>query len=218
MLNVCAPAEAVLIVFFVLLCPQGVWKARKIINPEYFEDLQPFRMTPIKAVGLELWSMTSDIYFDNFIITSHKEVADRWAADSWGLKKLVASANEVSKGEREHGAAACQTLALLLCAYDLVEAVKCLRRGFTNAYSLLSPSGPLSFCAPIHQPGIFAQLTIAAEERPWLWVIYILTVGLPVSLAVLFCWPKVPRTKWDTCVYCVFSDRQFKQSFNGTSL
>lgn len=53
-------------------------------------------MTPFSAVGLELWSMTSDIYFDNFIITSHKEVADRWASDSWGLKKLVASANEVS--------------------------------------------------------------------------------------------------------------------------
>uniref|UniRef100_A0A672I1B1 Calmegin n=1 Tax=Salarias fasciatus TaxID=181472 RepID=A0A672I1B1_SALFA len=113
---------------------QGVWKPRKIINPEYFEDLQPFRMTPFRALGLELWSMTSDIYFDNFIITSHKEVADRWASDSWGLKKLVASANE---------------------------------------------------------PGIFAQLMIAAEERPWLWVIYILTVGLPVGLAVLFCWPKV---------------------------
>ncbi len=39
--------------------------------------------------------MTSDIYFDNFMITSEKEVADRWAADSWGLKKLVASSNEV---------------------------------------------------------------------------------------------------------------------------
>ncbi|KAM7008629.1 calmegin isoform 2-T2 [Tautogolabrus adspersus] len=112
---------------------QGVWKPRKIDNPDYFEDLQPFRMTPFKALGLELWSMTSDIYFDNFIITSHKEVADRWASDSWGLKKLVASANE---------------------------------------------------------PGIFAQLTLAAEERPWLWVIYILTVGLPVGLVVLFCWPK----------------------------
>uniref|UniRef100_A0A7N8XIG1 Calmegin n=1 Tax=Mastacembelus armatus TaxID=205130 RepID=A0A7N8XIG1_9TELE len=112
---------------------QGVWKPRKIDNPEYFEDLQPFRMTPFKALGLELWSMTSDIYFDNFIITSHKEVADRWASDSWGLKKLVASANE---------------------------------------------------------PGIFAQLMMAAEERPWLWVIYILTVGLPLGLAVLFCWPK----------------------------
>ncbi|XP_063739590.1 calmegin isoform X1 [Eleginops maclovinus] len=112
---------------------QGVWKPRRVDNPDYFEDLHPFRMTPFKAVGLELWSMTSEIYFDNFIITSHKEVADRWASDSWGLKKLVASANE---------------------------------------------------------PGIFAQLTIAAEERPWLWVIYILTVGLPIGLAVLFCWPK----------------------------
>lgn len=112
---------------------QGVWKPRRMANPEYFEDLQPFRMTPVRALGLELWSMTSDIYFDNFIITSEKEVADRWASDSWGLKKLVASANE---------------------------------------------------------PGIFAQLMIAAEERPWLWVIYILTVALPVGLTILFCWPK----------------------------
>ncbi|XP_061764500.1 calmegin isoform X2 [Nerophis ophidion] len=119
---------------------QGVWKPRKINNPEYFEDLQPFRMTPFKAVGLELWSMTSDIYFDNFIITSHKEVSDRWASDSWGLKKLVASANE---------------------------------------------------------PGMFAQLMMAAEERPWLWVVYILTVGLPLGLVVLFCWPK----KSDDYVY-----------------
>ncbi|XP_062333697.1 calmegin isoform X2 [Osmerus eperlanus] len=112
---------------------QGVWSPRKIPNPDFFEDLHPFQMEAFRAVGLELWSMTSDIYFDNFIITSHKEVADRWASDSWGLKKLVASANE---------------------------------------------------------PGVFAQLTLAAEERPWLWVVYILTVGLPIGLAVLFCWPK----------------------------
>ncbi|XP_064190611.1 calmegin [Anguilla rostrata] len=112
---------------------QGVWRPRKISNPDYYEDLNPFRMTAFSAVGLELWSMTSDIYFDNFIITQDKEVADRWASDSWGLKKLVASANE---------------------------------------------------------PGVITQLTMAAEERPWLWIIYILTVGLPVGLLVLFCWPK----------------------------
>lgn len=77
------------------MCTQGVWSPRKILNPDHFEDLEPFKMTSFGAVGLELWSMTSDIYFDNFIITAEKEVADRWAADSWGLKKLVASANEV---------------------------------------------------------------------------------------------------------------------------
>lgn len=32
---------------------------------------------------------------------------------------------------------------------------------------------------------------MAAEERPWMWVVYILTVGLPVVLLVLFCWPQV---------------------------
>ncbi|KAJ8411063.1 hypothetical protein AAFF_G00180980 [Aldrovandia affinis] len=112
---------------------QGVWRPRKVVNPDYFEDLHPFKMTAFYAVGLELWSMTPDIYFDNFIITHDKEVANRWASDSWGLKKLVASANE---------------------------------------------------------PGVISQLTLAAEERPWLWIIYILTVGLPVGLVVLFCWPK----------------------------
>uniref|UniRef100_A0A8D2M7W7 Calmegin n=1 Tax=Zonotrichia albicollis TaxID=44394 RepID=A0A8D2M7W7_ZONAL len=111
---------------------QGIWSPRKIPNPDYFEDLHPFKMTAVSAIGLELWSMTSDIYFDNFIICSEKEVADRWAADSWGLKKLVASANE---------------------------------------------------------PGMFSQLVTAAEEHPWLWVLYILTLALPVGLTVLFCWP-----------------------------
>ncbi|XP_023698778.1 calnexin isoform X1 [Paramormyrops kingsleyae] len=109
---------------------QGVWKPRKISNPDFFEDLHPFRMTPFTAVGLELWSMSSDIFFDNFFITSDRNVADRWASDGWGLKKAAESASE---------------------------------------------------------PGLVTQMLSAAEERPWLWVIYVLTVGLPVVLIFVFC-------------------------------
>lgn len=76
---------------------QGVWKPRKIQNPAFFEDLQPFRMTAFSAVGLELWSMTSDIFFDNFFITDDRITADRWAADGWGLKKAAEGAADVSK-------------------------------------------------------------------------------------------------------------------------
>ncbi|XP_071411812.1 calmegin isoform X1 [Pithys albifrons albifrons] len=119
---------------------QGIWSPRKIPNPDYFEDLHPFKMTTVSAIGLELWSMTSDIYFDNFIICSDKEVADRWAADGWGLKKLVASANE---------------------------------------------------------PGMFSQLVTAAEDHPWLWVLYVLTLALPVGLGVLFCWPAKKTDEYD---------------------
>ncbi|XP_062976907.1 calnexin isoform X2 [Elgaria multicarinata webbii] len=109
---------------------QGIWKPRKIPNPDFFEDLVPFKMSPFNAVGLELWSMTSDIFFDNFIICTDRAVADDWGNDGWGLKKAADGAAE---------------------------------------------------------PGVVSQMITAAEERPWLWVVYILTVGLPVFLIVLFC-------------------------------
>ncbi|XP_068563174.1 calnexin [Cebidichthys violaceus] len=109
---------------------QGVWKPRKIPNPAFFEDLQPFKMTPFSAVGLELWSMTSDIFFDNFFITDDRSTAERWAADGWGLKKAAEGAAD---------------------------------------------------------PGLATQMMSAAEERPWLWVVYVLTVALPVVLIIVFC-------------------------------
>lgn len=81
-------------------CFQGVWKPRKIPNPAYFEDLHPFRMTPFSAVGLELWSMTADIFFDNFFISNDRNTAERWANDGWGLKKAAEGAAEVGSGPK----------------------------------------------------------------------------------------------------------------------
>ncbi|KAG8429035.1 hypothetical protein GDO86_018462, partial [Hymenochirus boettgeri] len=37
------------------------------------------------------------------------------------------------------------------------------------------------------KPGVVGQMMAAAEERPWLWIVYILTVALPVFLVILFC-------------------------------
>ncbi|XP_074651742.1 calnexin-like isoform X2 [Tubulanus polymorphus] len=65
---------------------KGKWAPRMIPNPDYFDDKNPFRMTTIKAVGLELWSMSDGITFDNFIITDSKNVADDWAAQTWAVK------------------------------------------------------------------------------------------------------------------------------------
>ncbi|XP_052892680.1 calnexin-like isoform X1 [Anopheles moucheti] len=65
---------------------QGKWAPRKIPNPDFFEDLTPFRMTPIAAVGFEIWSMSSDILFDNVVICDDEAVADEWAAQTFDLK------------------------------------------------------------------------------------------------------------------------------------
>lgn len=47
---------------------QGIWKFRKILNLDFFEDLEFFRMIFFSVIGLELWFMIFDIFFDNFII------------------------------------------------------------------------------------------------------------------------------------------------------
>lgn len=42
-------------------------------------------------------------------------------------------------------------------------------------------------CAVCLQPGLAAQMLNAAEERPWLWLVYVLTVALPLVLIIVFC-------------------------------
>ena len=68
----------------------GVWAPRKIPNPDFYEDKTPFAsLLPIAAVGIEMWTMTKDIMFDNIILTDSKAVADDWAAESWNKKTLI---------------------------------------------------------------------------------------------------------------------------------
>uniref|UniRef100_T1IU60 Calnexin n=1 Tax=Strigamia maritima TaxID=126957 RepID=T1IU60_STRMM len=69
---------------------KGKWKPRKIPNADYFEDDNPFRMTAIDAVGLELWSMSGNILFDNVIISHDKSVVDALASQTWELKRKKA--------------------------------------------------------------------------------------------------------------------------------
>ncbi|XP_052794942.1 calnexin-like isoform X2 [Mya arenaria] len=65
---------------------QGEWKPRRISNPHWFEDNEPYKMTPINALGLELWSMTDEIVFDNFIITDDREEHTTWLQQTWEKK------------------------------------------------------------------------------------------------------------------------------------
>jgi len=69
---------------------KGKWKPRKMPNADYFEDDHPFKMTSIVAVGLELWSMSPDILFDNIMMTNDKSVADYIASQTWELKRRKA--------------------------------------------------------------------------------------------------------------------------------
>ncbi|XP_045115472.1 calnexin-like [Portunus trituberculatus] len=74
---------------------RGKWKPRTIPNPDYFEDLEPFKMRPIAAVGLELWSMSDNILFDNLLVTDNMADANQLAAETYDLKIMKLEKGQV---------------------------------------------------------------------------------------------------------------------------
>ncbi|GBP07453.1 Calnexin [Eumeta japonica] len=75
---------------------RGKWTPRRILNPHYFRDDHPFQMTPIHAVGFELWSMSPMLLFDNLIITDDPAVAEEWARQSFEIKRAKLSRDSAS--------------------------------------------------------------------------------------------------------------------------
>lgn len=68
---------------------QGKWKPAKIPNPDYYHDAEPYKMTPIAGIGIELWTMSDAIYFDNILITNNYALADSFAKETFDVKMSV---------------------------------------------------------------------------------------------------------------------------------
>merc|ERR1711915_192372 len=71
---------------------KGKWKPAKIPNPDYFHDPEPFKMTAIAGIGIELWTMSDSIYFDNILVTDSLALADSLAKETFDLKMSVIDA------------------------------------------------------------------------------------------------------------------------------
>ncbi|RHZ49568.1 hypothetical protein Glove_519g94 [Diversispora epigaea] len=68
---------------------KGPWAPSKIPNPDFYEDLTPSNFEKIGAVGFELWTMQNDILFDNIYIGHSVEDAQKFAEETWGVKKKI---------------------------------------------------------------------------------------------------------------------------------
>jgi calnexin len=62
---------------------------RKIKNPDYFEDKTPANLEPMGAIGFEIWTMQSDILFDNIYIGHSIEDAQKFAEETFFVKHPV---------------------------------------------------------------------------------------------------------------------------------
>lgn len=112
---------------------KGIWKPSQIENPNYFEDNNPFTMKPIAAVGFELWSMQSEILFDNIIIADDLSLVEQWTLQTWDLKHSKEVASDPNSS------------------------------------------------------GMWKSFMDTMNEKPWLWVVVVLAIALPIILIYFLC-------------------------------
>lgn len=68
---------------------KGPWKARQIPNPDFFVDLRPADLAPMRGLAIEVWTMQDQIEFDNFYVGSDLDDAFAFARGTWGKKRTA---------------------------------------------------------------------------------------------------------------------------------
>ena len=76
---------------------KGEWAPRKIKNPDFFEDKQPSNLEPMGAIGFEIWTMQSDILFDNIYIGHSIEDAQKFADETFNEKHPIEQLIELAE-------------------------------------------------------------------------------------------------------------------------
>ncbi|KYN19040.1 Calnexin [Trachymyrmex cornetzi] len=151
---------------------KGKWKPRLIDNPDYFNDKYPFKMLPISAIGFELWSMSTDIYFDNIIITDDEKVAKKWAVDTFDVRRVkIAEENDSMWGRMMKAMnykPGWWALYFLYCAIPIVAYIWYL-------------------CKRACEWSTWNRIAKFTADHPWMWAVYLVLIAIPVVLLMYFC-------------------------------
>lgn len=66
---------------------KGIWVAPDIDNPEYKPDNTLYQYKDTKFVGFELWQVKAGTIFDNILVASSFEEAEKFANETWAKTK-----------------------------------------------------------------------------------------------------------------------------------
>eukprot|EP00897_Mesotaenium_endlicherianum_P000928 jgi/Mesen1/10836/ME000093S10353 len=81
---------------------KGIWAPRDIDNPDYFHLDRP-NLENVAAVGIEIWTMSDGIMFDNILVTDDENAAAEIRETAWKVK--FEKEKELDKEKREKEAA-----------------------------------------------------------------------------------------------------------------
>ncbi|KAJ1348507.1 calnexin Cnx1 [Parelaphostrongylus tenuis] len=115
---------------------RGVWAPRQIENPNYFEPVPFEGLAPMTAVGIELWTISQNIIFDNILICDSEDLAADIARQTYAVRRAEDARFAANQGKGT---------------------------------------------------GILQNIVDAANERPWLWIVYVLCFLIPIILIGMCC-------------------------------
>lgn len=67
----------------------GVWKPKQIPNPDFFMDETPAILPKISGIGIDIWTMSKGIMFDNIVVATDAAKAKAFADQSWKIRKEI---------------------------------------------------------------------------------------------------------------------------------
>eukprot|EP00803_Ostreobium_quekettii_P003417 evm.model.scf_125.9 EVM.evm.TU.scf_125.9 scf_125:127517-133743(+) len=80
---------------------KGPWSPRKIPNPHFYEDAEPLKnIGKIGAVGVEIWTMDSGIYFDNIIVAQDEELVTTYK-EKWSQRHVAEEAEQEARRKKD---------------------------------------------------------------------------------------------------------------------
>ncbi len=104
---------------------QGVWKPRKIANPDYFLDEAPLtNIGKIGGVAVEIWTMDEGYLFDNILVANDASAAQAKREALWVPKN---AAEVGAPAHLDQGLLAVEQVHELFCSicHCLVSRVDC---------------------------------------------------------------------------------------------
>lgn len=72
----------------------GEWAPRKIPNEAFFVDENPARLPRMAGVAVEIWTMSANLFFDNFVVANSAKAASAFAQKTWAVKHTAQVARE----------------------------------------------------------------------------------------------------------------------------
>ncbi|CAE6445723.1 unnamed protein product [Rhizoctonia solani] len=124
---------------------KGPWAPRKIDNPNYFEDLHPANLNKIGGVGIEIWTMTEDILFDNIYVGTSPEDAAKLAKETFVVKqkieKELADAEKPKDESKEEAAPAFAEQPVAFLRHKALEFVEAAKEDPVGAFKAQPETG-----------------------------------------------------------------------------